>query len=304
MKCKRSLVVVALLLAQYSLAFAQAKGPPRAPSPILHNSNVLSMYQDGMNPDVIISKIVTSRCDFDIFPPVLRELRMRGVPDKVLMAMVKVPHGPPAVPPVDKAGASPRTARRRIPASTVVEVEAANPVSSADVDKGSPITFLVSRRVVVNDVQVIARGAVARARVINSKRAGAWGRAGTLDWVMEDVVAVDGTRVPVRLLDQAKGTNRISAVVAAAIVTGAIVFPYTSPAALVWWLKKGGDAVLDGSKKFNAIVSNNTEVTGLLTEKKRSVYQVVSRLNPARPSNMTSLLPFNNSFRPTPIRQR
>ena len=304
MKCKRSLAVAALLLANCSLAFTQVKAPPRAPLPILQNSNVLRMYQDGMKQDVIIAKIVTSRCNFDTFPPALRELRMRGVPDTVLMAMVKVPHGPPAMVAVDKAGSSPKTARLRIPASTVVEVEAAYPVSSADVDKGSLITFLVSRQVFVNDVPVIARGAVARARVLKSKPAGAWGRAGTLVWEMEDVVAVDGTRVPIRLSDQIKGANRTTAVAAAAIVTGAIIFPYTSPVALVWWLKKGDDAVLHGSQKFTAIVSNNTQVTGLLPEKKRVIYHLVGRLNPARSANGRGLASFNNSFRPTPIRQR
>ena len=42
---------------------------------------------------LIIEKINTSTCAFDTFPSVLAELKYKGVPDDVLMAMVKAPHG-------------------------------------------------------------------------------------------------------------------------------------------------------------------------------------------------------------------
>ena len=304
MKCKCSWVVSVLLLAS-SLAFAQAEAPPPSPIPILHNSDVLRMHRDGIKPGLIIARILTSPCNFDVFPPVIRELRMRGVTDTVLMAMLMVPYGPPAVPvAVTKSETALRTARVQIPAGTVIGVETAHPVSSADLDKGSPITFLVSRRVFVNGVLVIDRGAVARARVIKSKRAGSWGRAGTLDFAIEDVVAVDGTRVPIQLSDGVKGANRATAVAAAAIITGAIVFPYSPPLALIWALKKGDDAVLDESTKLTAIVRNNQEVAGLLPEEKKLIYHSVETLKAGSHSNGAGLEPSNNSFRPTPIRQR
>jgi hypothetical protein len=40
-----------------------------------------------------------------------------------------------------------------------------------------------------------------------------------------DVTGVEGTRVPIELLGQMKGINRRRAVLAAAIVTGAVVSP-------------------------------------------------------------------------------
>jgi hypothetical protein len=153
-------------------------------------------------------------------------------------------------------------------------------------------------------VIVIERGAVAKARVIESKRAGAWGRAGKLGWALEDVVAVDGTRVPIQLTDQAKGANSSAAVTAAAIGTGALLFPYTAPAALIWALKKGDEAVLDESQKSTAAVRTKTEVTGVLPEKKGVVYHSADELNATKPANNSGLEPSNNSFRPTPIRQR
>jgi hypothetical protein len=271
MKCKRSLVVAALLLANCSLAFTQVKAPPRAPIPILHNGDVLRMVNDGVNPGVIITKILTSRCYFDIFPPVLQDLSRRGVPTAVLMAMKMVPSGPPAAF-ATKSETSPPATRVQIPAGTLIELETAYPVSSANVDKGSRITFHVTRRVFVNDVLVIPQDAVARARVVRSKPAGVWGRAGMLAWEMEYVVAIDGTRVPIQLSGQLKGNNRSAAIAGGAVATGALIFPYTSPVALIWGLKKGQEAVLRGSKPFTAAVRNDVDIAGVSPRDRRAIY--------------------------------
>lgn len=302
MKCRLSWLLPVLLLASAS-AFAQTEAASPPSVTMLHNGDVLRMVKEGIKPGEIIAKIVTSSCAFDTFPPVMKDLKMRGVPDTVLMAMKMVPYGPPAMavtgPP--KTVVAPARGQVQIPAGTVIGIEAAKAVSSADVDEGNAITFLVSRRVLVNGVLVIDRGAVATARVIKSKRAGSWGRGGTLEFAMENVVAVDGTRIPMRLSNGVKGNNHTTAVVAAAVVTGAIVFPYASPAALIWALKKGDDAVLDQGTKLTAVVRNKQEVAGLLPEKKKPIYHSVGSMNPESRSQGKGLQPFNNSFRPTPI---
>jgi hypothetical protein len=272
MRCKRSLVVAALLLATCSLAFAQAEAPPGEPTPFLRNNDVLRMMNDGLKPGAIIAKILTSHCRFDIFPPVLQDLSRRGVPIAVLMAMKMVPSGPPAAIAAKGSELLPPTTRVRIPAGTVVEVETAYPVSSANVDKGSRIDFHVTRRVFVNDVLVIPQDALARARVIKSKPAGRWGRAGMLAWEMEYVVALDGTRIPIQVSGRSKGNNRSAAIAGGAIATGALVFPYTSPVALIWGLKKGQEAVLRGSRPFTAVVRTDMDVTGLSPRDGRAIY--------------------------------
>src|SRR4051794_25430461 len=57
------------------------------------NRDILMMVTAKLPADVIIEKINTSECNFDTFPSVLAELKYRGVPDEILMAMVKSPHG-------------------------------------------------------------------------------------------------------------------------------------------------------------------------------------------------------------------
>jgi len=302
MKCKRLLLVAVFLLANCSLVFSQAAAPP-PPTKILRNGDILRMQKAGVKPGEIIAKIVTSHCNFDTFPPVLRELKMKGLPDTVLMAMVMVPNGPP----ISSRDAimleepRPQTAKVQIPAGTVIQIEVASPVSSADAGEGDKVRFLVSRRVLVSGIVVIDRGAVASAHVVKSKPAAAWGRGGLLGWVLEDVVAVDGTRVPIKLTDRLAGKNRSRAVVAAAIATGAMVLPYTPPVGLIWALKKGDEAVLDESRKSTAIVSNSTDVAGLVPKSKKVIYHTAEQLKAAEVQKGTGLGPMNNSFRPTSI---
>jgi hypothetical protein len=298
MKSKRLLLLATFLLANCSLIFAQQPAQPA--TKVLHNGDVLRMYKSGLKSGQIIAKIVNSPCNFDTFPPVLRELKMKGLPDTVIVAMRMVPYGPPSVSsaaPLSEL--APETARIQIPAGTLIEIETASPVSSADAGEGDQIKFLVSRRVMVNGVKVIDRGATARARVVRVKPAQSWGRGGLLGWVMEDVVAVDGTRVPIKFSDRLAGKNRSKVVVAAAIATSAAVFPYTSPVGLIWALKKGDEAVLDQSRKSAAVVGDNTEVLGLVPKKRKVINYSAEKLRAANSAKKSG--PMNNSFRPTPI---
>jgi hypothetical protein len=59
----------------------------------LKNADILTMVKAKLPASLIIEKINTSKCSFDTFPSVLAELKYRGVPDDVLMAMVRAPHG-------------------------------------------------------------------------------------------------------------------------------------------------------------------------------------------------------------------
>jgi hypothetical protein len=62
----------------------------------LSNKDVLLMVQQHLTEDAIIKAIRTSPCTFDTFPPVLKDMKRRGVSDAVLQAMVDAPYGPAA----------------------------------------------------------------------------------------------------------------------------------------------------------------------------------------------------------------
>lgn len=192
------LLALTLSLSCVSFAFAQESFTT------LTNADVLTMVRAKLPTALILEKINTSNCTFDTFPSVLAELRYKGVPDDVLMAMVQAPHGSRRQSALarnralDAANVEVPTVLTpiTIPDGTPLEVEATYTVSSAEVEEGSAVSFTVVHPVIINGVTVIARSARATARVTKAKKGGSWGRAGTLAWMMQDVIAVDGTKVP------------------------------------------------------------------------------------------------------------
>ncbi len=305
MKYQRLLLTIVFLLVNCVQLCAQTK-TSQPSAKVLRNGDILRLYKAGVKPGEIIGKIVTSHCNFDTFPTVLRELKMKGLPNTVIMAMVTAPYGPPAqsLPSIASPEPSRATSRIQVPVGTIIQIEIAKPLSSADAIEGEQIKFLVSRRVLINGIEVIKRGAVANARVFKSKPAATWGRGGLLGWVLEDVAAIDGTRVPIKLTERLAGKTRSKAVVAAAIATGAVVLPYSSPVGLIWALKKGDEAILDESRKSIAVVTSNTDVAGLMPKTQKVIYHSVDKQKTTDASNVApGLAPFNSTFKATPIRK-
>jgi hypothetical protein len=60
----------------------------------LNNKDVLLMVEKKVDTETIIKTIKSSPCTFDTFPPLLKEMKRRGVPESVLLAMVEAPYGP------------------------------------------------------------------------------------------------------------------------------------------------------------------------------------------------------------------
>jgi hypothetical protein len=74
-----------------SLAAAPAGDADITP---LSNKDVLIMVQQRVSEEAIIKAIQSSPCTFDTFPPVLKDMKRRGVPESVLQAMLQAPYGP------------------------------------------------------------------------------------------------------------------------------------------------------------------------------------------------------------------
>ena len=85
-------LAIGLLLA-LAPSLAQAL-PGEADFSPLSNKDVLLMVQKHVSEEAIIKAIKSSPCTFDIFPPVLQDMKRRGVTDAILQAMVDAPYGP------------------------------------------------------------------------------------------------------------------------------------------------------------------------------------------------------------------
>ena len=279
MKWKHWLTIVLVLLLTTSTgAFGQSSKSQSHSPRILTNRDVLLMVHKGMRSDLIIATILTSSCNFDIFPPVLDDLKRRGVPENVLQVMSVVPSGPPNLPEAGGSNSISPVKTVRLPQGAAVVVETLYPISSADFKVNSTIAFTVAKAVIVDDTLIIPRGTIARAKIVRAKKAGSFGRGGALTFEMERIIAIDGTKIPVQLTAAAEGGNRTGMMAAGAAATTALIFPYTAPAALVWGFKKGDDAVVRGNKQFAAVIKNEIEVVGLVPDKDRVIYHYAESL--------------------------
>ena len=147
----------------------------------------------------------------------------------------------------------------KIPAGTAIDIQAMDTVSSMDAKVGDLISFRVLVPVKVGDAIVIGSNALVTGRIAKSKRAGHWGKAGKLAWTMQDVVAVDLTRVSLTanpdfpggqqgVTGQSHGAEvATKTVVAAALLAPTIVL---GPLALMQGFKRGEQAVLPEGKRF------------------------------------------------------
>lgn len=62
----------------------------------LSNKDILTMVEKHVSESDIVMAINSSPCVFDTFPPVLDDLKRRGVSEPVLKAMLRAPYGPSA----------------------------------------------------------------------------------------------------------------------------------------------------------------------------------------------------------------
>ena len=154
----------------------------------------------------------------------------------------------------------------KIPAGTPLEIETAFTVNSQYVRPEELISFRVLVPVRVDGVTVIEKYSLVTGRVVQAKRGGHWGKAGKLSWVMQDVVAVDLTRVPLQAVrDTPAGTNRVAGTshggqVAAQIAIAAPLMLFAAPLALTAGFKRGENAVLPEGKRFIVYVAGDTTV--------------------------------------------
>jgi hypothetical protein len=64
-----------------------------ADSTVLTNKDILDMNRIGLPPEILVAKIKSSQCDFDTSPQQLQQLKLNGLPDPVILAMVQAPLG-------------------------------------------------------------------------------------------------------------------------------------------------------------------------------------------------------------------
>lgn len=214
----------------------------------LTNKDVLEMLRSGLATEIIIAKVRSTPSKFDTTPAALADLKAAAVPDAVIVAMVEGPGRPSNSlgPPVEV----------NVPDGTELEVQLKNTLSGQQAKAGDIVDFTVSRDVKINGVTIIERDASARAKLTMAKKSGRWGRAGKLQWAMQDVQAVDGRRIPARFTKREVGDSKGGTVAMAALASAALVGPF----GLFWGLKKGRAAIIPAGSRFTIFIEGDTTI--------------------------------------------
>lgn len=254
-KLVSSILLLALSLTVVAVPAAQDPNTakPQNVSTSLTNKDVLHMLKAGLTADVIVAKIKSAPTSFDTSPAALAELKSANVPDAVILAMVK---GPTAVADVNAEGTV------GVPDGTEIEIQLKNNASGEELKVGDLVDFEVVKPVLVNGVTVFEKQAAARARITTAKRAGHWGKAGKLEWAMQDILAVDGNRVPARFTQRHIGDSKGGTVAVAAVATTV----FLGPVGLLWGLKKGKPAIIPAGNRYSVFVNGDTKIKGKAAE--------------------------------------
>lgn len=218
-------------------------------SPALTNKDVLDMMKAGLAADIIVAKIKSSRTNFDTSPGALAELKAANVPDSVILAMVK---------PVTSTEGAPADGVVSVPDGTEVEIQLTNNASGEELKVGDVVDFVVVNPVQLSGLTIFEKGAGGRARITTAKRAGHWGKAGKLEWAMQDVMAADGNRIPARFTQRHIGDSKGGTVAVAAVATTV----FLGPVGLLWGLKKGKPAIIPAGNRYSVFVHGDTKIKG------------------------------------------
>jgi hypothetical protein len=249
-----------LSLSMAVIAFpSRSQDPAPVPKPqtattALTNKDVVEMLKAGLTADVVVAKIKSSETNFDTSPAALAELKTANVPDDVILAMVKGPAG--AREALNADGTI------NVPDGTEIEIQLKTNASGDELKVGDVVDFVVVRPVQVSGWTIFEKDASARARITTAKRAGHWGKAGKLEWAMQDVMSTDGARVPARFTQRQIGDSKGGTVAVAAVATTV----FLGPVGLLWGLKKGKPAIIPAGNRYNVFVHGDVKIKGKAAE--------------------------------------
>lgn len=221
----------------------------------LTNSDVISLFKSGLSAEIVSAKIKQAGGNFDTSPAKLKELKVAGVPENVILAMIETSAPVKAIEqpkPVEAAVSNSVTLKDGTP----VELEVAYTVSSADLKEGDAVSFRVVQPVQINGMTVIERGAGATARVVKAEGGKSWGRGGNLTWAIQTVTTVDNQKIPLNYTAGSKGNGSPGTMTTGIVLTSLVFWP----AAPLWGFKKGKPAVIPAGKRFEVFVHGDATI--------------------------------------------
>lgn len=153
---------------------------------------------------------------------------------------------------------APAWAAARLPDGTRIAVRTMEQLSSATLKDGSPVTFAVVEDVVVDGEVVIKQGTPVRGTIVDAEAKRRMGRAGKLQYTVNETKAVDRSAIRLRALQDRKGDSNVTSTAVTTVAVGVFV-PVAAPFFL---LRKGHDIVVPEGTRIDTFVDGDHMVNG------------------------------------------
>jgi hypothetical protein len=138
--------------------------------------------------------------------------------------------------------------------ATPVKLKLSRDLTSEHEKVGDRVDFEVQEDVRVKDVLVIPKGGIAWGSITEAQPHRRMGRAGKLDLKLDEVRLVDGERIPLRAVRDAKGSGRQGLMTVGIVASGVLFFP----AAPLFLFMHGKDITIPKGAEITAYVEGDT----------------------------------------------
>ena len=147
---------------------------------------------------------------------------------------------------------------RRLPDGTRIPVRTMEPLSSATLKDSDQVTFAVVEDVIVDGEVVIKQGTPVRGTIVDAEAKRRMGRAGKLQYTVNETKGVDRSVIRLRALQDRKGDSNVTSTAVTTVAVGVFV-PVAAPFFL---LRKGHDIVVPEGTRIDTFVDGDHVVNG------------------------------------------
>lgn len=145
----------------------------------------------------------------------------------------------------------------KIPDGSIVELEVAHDISSKNIRTGDAIAFRVACPVIVDGATLITAGRLVTGDITGIEEGG-YDQPDKIAWNVEEVIAVDGTSIPLQL-SVILSVSEDSRMNKRELAVGALMFP-AAPLALLFLSRQKENIAIRAGERFRATVSGDIEV--------------------------------------------
>ena len=142
---------------------------------------------------------------------------------------------------------------RRLPDGTRIPVRTMERLSSATLKDSDPVTFAVVEDVIVDGEVVIKQGTPVRGTIVDAEAKRRMGRAGKLQYTVNETKGVDRSVIRLRALQDRKGDSNVTSTAVTTVAVGVFV-PVAAPFFL---LRKGHDIVVPEGTRIDTFVDGD-----------------------------------------------